>query len=144
MTVLTWSDAVETAMKPTDFDRKMDASDLIGRKKRINDEGTELVDPEIIRHRAATAYIEAHEGEEAEVEYINPEIEAQFRASGLRQHERAVWRTKGVLTKTYLNAPVFAANTAPQWRGFVVGGTLIPFNAVSAIRVESDHSIVVL
>lgn len=138
---LTWEDAIEQAMVPTDLDHYFhEKGGLFGQPQpRLNNAGTELTNFDIIRERAAKIYIEAHEGEEAEVEYADPD---QKTVGG-----RWVYRTNGTLKQIYVRVPVFnpeQPNVGGSWDGFVVGTTVVPLTSVSRIKVKGDHSVVVL
>lgn len=132
---MTWSDAIDLAMEPTDLDRAFDKTNWLRQSPRLNAAGTELTDFDLVRERAAFKYIEAHEGEEAEVHYRDPYHETNL-----------VYRTKGVLRRQYLKVPVFTDDPAvtKTMSGFVVGDVVVPLAGVSAIRVEGDRSVVVL
>lgn len=137
-TTLNWNDAVFNAMEPTELDHSMIKHAILNSEKnRINDEG-KLADPALIRERATKAYIDAHEGEHAEIEFTDPLF-----ADNLN---RGIFRVSGTLEKNYVRVPRFHNADHPRTvlDGFVVGGTLIPFTGVSAIRVDGDHSVVVL
>lgn len=136
---LTWSDAIDQAFEPTEFDRAFDKTSFFpNAPKRIGENG-KLTDPALIRARAAMRYIEAYEGQEAEVEYADPNQEIEG--------GRWVYRANGTLKKQYVRVPVFNSeqpNVGGSWDGFIVGGTVVPLEAVSRIRVEGDNSVVVL
>lgn len=122
---LTWNEAVEAAMEPTDLDRTLGAPGRIGPDGKVAEWG-------IVRERAALAYLEAHEGEHARVTYCDPEHVAD--------RERLVYTADGILARKVVTFP-----TWPGWpRGFVIGTNVIPFAGLSSIRIDGDHSTVVL
>lgn len=141
MSTLTWDEAVEQAMKPTERDRVLDATPgFLSAKKRINERG-EMADRETVRFRAAKAYIAAHAGEQVRVTFIDRRVEKEYEASGLDQYSRAVYRVDGELKDETLRMPNFKG---PDEYGFVVGDALIPYNCVSEIRTADDRGILIL
>ena len=131
---MTWNDAVEEAMKPTELDLVFENADhFLVKSPRLNNAQTEVTDFNLIRERAALAYAKAHEGEEARVSYIDPEN------AGL------TYTFSDKLTTQVVNVPVFLdRGITKSWRGLVVGNAVVPLAGVASMRVAGDDSVVVL
>lgn len=144
-TTLTWDAAVDAAMEPTDFDRAIhtDQATILS-DDRIGDDG-KLIRPDLIRERAAKAYIMAHEGERAQVRYTNP----NHPEGHPEWCSRAIYTAIGVLSRTYVRYTEFSpdadslGNGNRSRYGFVVGDTVVPFEGVCAINVEGQFPSVV-
>lgn len=129
---LTWNDAAEQAMIPTDLDHALDGSNFLQQPNRIGDDG-KLCDWNLIRFRAATAYIAAHEGEQARVSYSDPKT--------VDLRVRPVWVTTGTLKTGIVNYPVFGDDgQIRSVEAVIVGTTVVPVQAITDIEVVGDRA----
>lgn len=135
-TTVTWSEAVDQAMEPTDLDIKFGKGGLFGSGQSVIGEDGKVNDFGLVRARATYSYVEAHEGEEATVDYVDP--------AHADDKSRLVYRASGVLHRQYVRVPVFTEDASAAMEGFIVGNTVVPLKGVSAIRVKGDNSVVVL
>lgn len=140
MDTLTWNEAIDQAMVPTELDLIMEnGTSILSRKSRLNNAQTEVTDYDLIRERAAMLYIEAHEGEDAQVSFADPER--------VNDNNRVTFRTAGKLRREYVTYSCFDKENPMQTktvRGFLVGDKVIPLAGVSSINVEGDNSVVIL
>lgn len=135
---MTWNEAVDLALEPTDLDRAFATTGPFGTGGEIIGENGKVADANRVRERAAKVYLTAHEGEQAEISYCDP--------NHVDDRSRLVYHSSGRLTRQYVTYPVFHAETGlarNEW-GFVVSDKIIPLRGISSIRVEGDNSVVVL
>lgn len=134
---LTWSEAIDQAFEPTDLERALDKHRIPFTSPIIGEDG-KVTGAHRIREKAAHAYLRAHAGEHAVVEYVDPDSDDETGG-------RWIHRAEGTLEPNFVAYTQWVGDgQAKKVEGFVVGRDVIPLAGVSSIRVVGDNSVVVL